>query len=551
MVARRSPADFGRHGSVSLMLCPQADSPSRLGQAGRWTLLLVLLLPAVVGCQRGSAGATRPGPTDNTSAQEDQLIQSLADNLNHLEEFEPDQILPQIRHRLDQWVEEKKPTVEWQRDPLVETLPAELRTSRSLKALDSEKFTDVDMLNLREAVWLRDIARSARGNQLDDLSIARQLFDWTIRNLQLEDEPAVAVAGPRRFAHEVLQVGKATARERAWIFLLLLRQQGLDGVMLGIPDDKRREIRQWAPALVTDDDLYVFDAELGLPISGPEGRPVATLAELAADDALLRKLDLSSQRPYPLTAGDVKNLVAYVEASPSYLSRRMKLIGTKLTGQNKIVLSCSPEQTAKRLAGCPLIKETRYWTAPFEVLHSRAQTFRPDQAPAWSQDLIALHLIAPLRRARALQFKGAFDGEKGAKAYYLKARRSDDNLARARMQPQERAMWMKAKQDASYWLGIIAFEEQNYSVATDYFARRTLEIFPGGPWTGGAHYNLARTYEQSDQLDRAIDLYQSDSSPQKHGNRLRARRLKAQIALAGKADTAAKSNESPAVEPAE
>ncbi len=407
------------------------------------------------------------------------------------------------------------------------------------------------MLNLREAVWLRDISRHARGNELDDLSIAQQLFDWTIRNLQLEDEAAGSAVAPRRFAHEVLQSGKATARERAWIFILLLRQQGLDGVVLGVPDETTHEIRQWAPALVADNDLYLFDAELGLPIAGPDGRPVATLAELAADDALLRKLDLSSQRKYPLQAENLKDLVAYVEASPSYLARRMKLIETKLTGQNKIILSCSPRQTANRLEGRPLIKETRYWTAPFEVWQSAAQPPTPELAPAWAQDLLPLHFIAPLRRARALQFKGAFDGEKGAKAYYLKARRSDDNLARSNLPPQEKAMWIKAKQDASYWLGLIAFEEQNYSVAADYFSRRTLEIFPGGPWTHGARYNLARTFEQTNQLDRAIDLLQSDSSPQKHGNRLRARKLKAELAQAGTADTAAKAGDAPAAEPAD
>jgi hypothetical protein len=460
MVACPSPAAVGSQLEFSI-------PPARhyCCRSGSWTLLTVLLLSIVGGCKPGSSGsaAARRGPTVNASAQEDQLIQSLADNLNHLEQFEPDQILPQIRHRLDQWVEQKKPTVDWQRDPLIDTLPAALRESRSLEGLNGEKYTDIDMLNLREAVWLRDIARHARGNQLDDLSVARELFDWTVRNLQLEDEPEAAAGFPRRFAHEVLQSGKATARERAWIFILLLRQQGLDGVILGVPDEKSGEIRPWVPALVADNDLYLFDTELGLPIAGPEGRPVATLAEVAADDGLLRKLDMSSQRPYPMTAGELKDLVAYIEASPSYLTRRMKLIETKLTGQNKITLSSRPSQTAKRLEGRPLVEQARCWAAPLEVMQSRAQPIRAEQTPSWGQDLVALHYIAPLRRARALQFKGEFDGEKGAKAYFLKARRSDDNLARANMQPQEKALWFKAKQDASYWLGLIAFEEQNYS----------------------------------------------------------------------------------------
>jgi hypothetical protein len=98
---------------------------------------------------------------------------------------------------------------------------------------------------------------------------------------------------------------------------------------------------------------------------------------------------------------------------------------------------------------------------------------------------------------------------------------------------------------------LIAFEEKSYTVAADYFARRTLEIFPGGPWTNGAHYNLARTYELSDKVDQAIEIYQADSSPQKHGNRIRARRLKAQLTQAGKTDTAADASETRSSDSAE
>ncbi len=107
------------------------------------------------------------------------------------------------------------------------------------------------------------------------------------------------------------------------------------------------------------------------------------------------------------------------------------------------------------------------------------------------------------------------------------------------MQPEEKKIWETAKQDASYWLGLINFEQKNYPVAIDYFSRRTLEATPDGPWTDGAHYNLGRAYEASGQLAPAIELYQSDRSPQKHGNRLRARRLKAQTSTADAPDETA------------
>jgi len=85
---------------------------------------------------------------------------------------------------------------------------------------------------------------------------------------------------------------------------------------------------------------------------------------------------------------------------------------------------------------------------------------------------------------------------------------------------------LQAKQDASYWLGLLAFQRANYSSAIDYLARRTLEVMPDGPWSSGAQYNLARCYEAADEPAAAAELYQSDTdSPGYHGNLLRARWL--------------------------
>jgi len=60
----------------------------------------------------------------------------------------------------------------------------------------------------------------------------------------------------------------------------------------------------------------------------------------------------------------------------------------------------------------------------------------------------------------------------------------------------------------------------------DYFAQRTLEASPAGPWTAGAKYNLGRTYEASGQIDAAIAQYRSDDKvPADRGSLLRAKWL--------------------------
>ena len=86
---------------------------------------------------------------------------------------------------------------------------------------------------------------------------------------------------------------------------------------------------------------------------------------------------------------------------------------------------------------------------------------------------------------------------------------------------------MRGKQDASYWSGLIAYQRANYPAAADYFARRTLELMPDGPWTEGARYNLARTFEAAGDTERAILLYASSAdSPGYLGGLLRAKWLK-------------------------
>ena len=93
-----------------------------------------------------------------------------------------------------------------------------------------------------------------------------------------------------------------------------------------------------------------------------------------------------------------------------------------------------------------------------------------------------------------------------------------------------------AKQDASYWLGLVAFERRNFPAAADYLKTRTLTASPDGPWTAGARYNLGRVYEAQGKIDEAILMYQADRSAQRTGNLLRARRLE----KAAKAGAAAK-----------
>jgi hypothetical protein len=75
----------------------------------------------------------------------------------------------------------------------------------------------------------------------------------------------------------------------------------------------------------------------------------------------------------------------------------------------------------------------------------------------------------------------------------------------------------------------LSFDDGRFEVAAHWLSRPDLTAAES-PRAAGARYNLARTYEAQEKLAEAIELLQQDdSSPQQHGNRLRARGLKARL----------------------
>jgi hypothetical protein len=169
-----------------------------------------------------------------------------------------------------------------------------------------------------------------------------------------------------------------------------------------------------------------------------------------------------------------------------------------------------------------------------------------------------------LKMGRVLHFKGLYDGEKGAKSQYLNARPPDEYIDDFRLPPEvaqkvprdslakveaaQSLLMREAKQAASYWLGLVFFDQQDYPNSIDFLAKRTLGTERESPWADSARYNLARAYEAAGDHAKAIELYAADkASPQSHGNQLRGRWLKEKAASAEAKEP--KAEEKPAPEP--
>ena len=196
-------------------------------------------------------------------------------------------------------------------------------------------FDLADIRSLQEAIWLRDIAAWAKKDAYEKVDVALELFDWTIRNIQLDesDQPGI-VHQP----WQALMYGHGSAEMRAWIFAGLCMQQQLDLVMLSVTGDNE-ESQWWLPAVLVDGELYLFDTRLGLPILDAEAEHVATLSQVIADPSLLRNLDLDDEHPYPFTAEDLRHVSASVVATPLQLSRRAAALQNALQGEDFVVVA--------------------------------------------------------------------------------------------------------------------------------------------------------------------------------------------------------------------
>lgn len=511
---------------------------------GTFGLIVLGCLASLTGCERGgSADHGRSAGGSRVGHYQKELFAFAIDNLNRLEQYDSPEMQRQVVDRLNQWAQSQTADPQWKPDPLLAALSPALTKLPEVTGLGDLRFSMSDARALQEIVWIRDVAQRVRGNRRDPLNQAVAIFDWVVRNVQLDplavDEQGKPLPRIPQTAGETLLFGRGTAADRAWLFLLLARQQGLDAAMLALADpaNPKAPPRPWLPAVLVEDEVYLFDIHLGIPVPQMGGvtadrsgqlqfRP-ATLAEAAGDDFVLRQLDPSADEPYPVSSSDLKQgVVALLEASPLYLSQRMKLLEQQLSGDQRMVLTVDALAQAGRWKAHPNVADARLWTMPYEIIAQLAQS---GEALARERVLRALPLmfVPPLAKGRILDLKGQFDGEGNALALYQASRPSQQFLEKQRsLDDQIRLAIYLAKQDATYWLGLIAYEREQFSTAIDYFEHRTLEAFPDAIWGPSANYNLARTYEASQEFDKAIATYRRDGgSPYQRGNLLRARWL--------------------------
>jgi tetratricopeptide (TPR) repeat protein len=130
------------------------------------------------------------------------------------------------------------------------------------------------------------------------------------------------------------------------------------------------------------------------------------------------------------------------------------------------------------------------------------------------------------RPADVMQAINADDAAESAKSLYLDARVMTIQGARnMEEEKQVQEVLTKIHAMATYWLGLVNYEQGAFAVAEKFFD----EVVKGGteaPFHAGALYNLGRAHEAAGQKEQAVKYYETPGVSMPNGCKLRAKWLK-------------------------
>lgn len=353
---------------------------------------------------RKHSGAISNSAQSRSLNERAQLVATLAATFASWDESHSDEEQRKLAlNQLNSWSEAAEASeplaafgksVGWVPDPTVTKLPEPLN---GVVDLQRPRFDLQDVDYLREATWLHFVAQRLAGKpaSLDkdlaklprDAQLAARIFDWTMLNVAL-DLPSWSRNGNPWVVPEIavemlhspyvtLYTGRGTALARAWVFLELARQAGLQGVLLAVTttgDGKAlEEPRPWLPAILVDGEWYLFDPQLGIPIPGPNGRGIATLKQAIADPQLLRQLDREGFA-YPINAEQLSGIVGLLDVAPQSITLRMRQLQFDLP-ERVLALGTSkhplPSEQIKAYQAAGLSKVS-LWKHPWQVALARS-----------------------------------------------------------------------------------------------------------------------------------------------------------------------------------
>lgn len=265
-------------------------------------------------------------------------------------------------------------------------------TPEDVAEIRGASYSALDPVYLADCFYLRDAARSLDPAGLPPADLARVGFAWVCRQVSLNPWPVAvqpgvlqATALPPTY---VLRRGSGSGLERAYVFLALLQQMGLDGCLIGPPDAADRPAGFvepgpdgkptttypkgpfWAVGARIGADVLLFEPWRGEPFPGPGGKGVGTLAQVKANPDQLKAWHDDKAQPWDVTPDQVKAAAVFLAGPVSGLSPRMATLDEKVKADTGARLGVDPTALRDRFTaaaptgpGLPAAG-VKYWNPP-------------------------------------------------------------------------------------------------------------------------------------------------------------------------------------------
>ena len=405
-------------------------------EVARFPRLLVLILFLCLGLMVTGCGVRRKSGAKGGSAG---VKQALEDNANFvksaleytiaIERYEEKGFKENMIDDLNSWSRSLAESDTWTADPMVKTLPDSFRKIPGALNIESLNFRAEDAEFLQQAVWANAVAARvtqgpARGvfqymvgaachkldkqkivsirssndplfealkqlhpelenDQLETMNRALLLFDWVVRNIQLDEMPVEyageaatqiakefvdvptgdaatdGVDGPGygKSPGKVLVTGKGDTWQKSNLFVLMCRQLGIDAVLLNVLDrNDDSKVVPWVVGVIIGQQIYLFDLEMGIPLPAKDYRRIATYKEVVADRSILTQLryklseSTDADPDYRIKPEQLDKVVVWLHASCETMSQRMQMLEPKLTGDFKITIAFQPSKLKEQLS---------------------------------------------------------------------------------------------------------------------------------------------------------------------------------------------------------
>lgn len=509
-----------------------------------------LLLTVLTGCGQDPVVTTGTTEADssNTSADFD-----CSDKLNSaLEMVQPERLgvttdAETTVSRLNTWLEDcgQETEIGEPAGPTVEKLLTQVFSETEMNRLESEHFGAGDAEHLRDCQLHKALANVEFEKADSELDNIVSLFHFCMNNIALHlSEEEKLPLNP----YEILLFGRGTPEDAAWVFIDLLRQLEIDAVILrpaeeaGEEDEGAEEKLEegngddWLIGVLWNKQVYLFDPRLGTPIPGPkdEGksavvRSAATLAEVVADDSLLRKLDTAANGTYPLSSERLKKVSVHVVGTRSLWSSPMKRLQVNLSGERSAVVYDGLQDDGKVPGLIARVTEAggerwsqeniNIWAYPQRQIDAAGQRDEAErqrlaylEAPHDAPFSVALDemtrqpkISKPGRRhfkTRMTHLLGDFDT---AIRNYQTLRIRLIGSAKVPFPPEIKETHQRAAEDAAYWIGLCQFDQGKYEQAASTFRDyiRRYEKSDSAAWTPHARLMLALSAAETGELGNA------------------------------------------------